>query len=796
MVIDVDVYVLDNKLKESIDYVQGTNALGISFHFLDYDIPSGASAKVYAAKPSTKAVYNTAVISGNDVNVDVTNQMFSEIGLTKLQVQIVKGADTLVTFVQPVRVHKNYVAGDVPESDNESNFIDEYLDDIKDATSKANTATNKANTAAGRAEDALEAIEGAVKGTLINDETPSKVTVYSGDKVEHLANLLDFSVGFKGSNASYTVDGNKATVKTTTAGAMNFIYRDFNLEAGRHTIAWNSTRTGKAGGGIYVQAIHSDGTTEGLSTGLSSTMNSYAVFEVKKASDVTRILFYSGVTDSAVGDTATFEAMLVKGAYDFSQERPMLNSVKDVTGLLLDERTNSVNLIRLDGIVPVRSEVSLKDNTLIVKATAVNKIPYAYVEYILKPGWYTISWLSTRNGKYGGGAQIEFFDDSGSTYITEYRHELNGTFEFEYKKEHKKIRIGFTCGNNSGTVIGDTATFEDVLLIEGTQYAPANLHNVKDLAQLTAAVDNRTAINLFGEISLNKNLVDITYIDNGFKITTTGSATAPNARKDFRDLKPNTNYVVVSKSQRTGEHGGGIHVGGIDGNVFTSLCDVTNEINPVAKFNTGDHEFIRIAFYSGLKGDPIGDSSTFTDIMLVEGDFAPGSYVPSIGADNFSQVIADAKATLADTGTELTKAQEDITEIQAKISDYKILWEGELHMKANQQCNLSEKISAQKNGVVLWFCVWNPDETSHETGWFPYYVHKSVFEVKKNAGVSNAAGFCVPIVTGGSFGTIGTKYIYVYDDNIKGNDVNNESGTGSNVKYDNGHWALRAVVGW
>ena len=52
--IERDVYVLKNRIKEKIDYVRGTNALPIYFHFRDYEIPKGATAKAFVLKPSKK----------------------------------------------------------------------------------------------------------------------------------------------------------------------------------------------------------------------------------------------------------------------------------------------------------------------------------------------------------------------------------------------------------------------------------------------------------------------------------------------------------------------------------------------------------------------------------------------------------------------------------------------------------------------------------------------------------------------------------------------------------------------
>ena len=183
--IQVDAYVLRDPPKETIYYVQGTNAVDMVFHFRDFQIPSGAAAKIYAHKPSQKAVYNTASISGNGVVVDVTDQMFAETGLTKIQVQITHGDDTLVTFVQPVQVRKNYVDGNASESENQSDFLDEYIRDMEEATSAANEAAESANNAAAAANEAADAIEGAV-GSVINDAQKSDVTTYSSNKIENL----------------------------------------------------------------------------------------------------------------------------------------------------------------------------------------------------------------------------------------------------------------------------------------------------------------------------------------------------------------------------------------------------------------------------------------------------------------------------------------------------------------------------------------------------------------------------------------------------------------------------------
>lgn len=138
--IEREVYVLDNKTKNPIDYVQGTNAVPFVFYFRDYDIPYDAVAAVYVQKPSGLAVYNLADISDadNSVTVDVTTQMFAEVGCNTLQIQISRGEDELVTFDQPVRVYKSFA--DVPESQNESSLLNDILDAIEEASEIAEKA--------------------------------------------------------------------------------------------------------------------------------------------------------------------------------------------------------------------------------------------------------------------------------------------------------------------------------------------------------------------------------------------------------------------------------------------------------------------------------------------------------------------------------------------------------------------------------------------------------------------------------------------------------------------------------
>ena len=183
--INRDIYVLSSKVKDPIDYVRLTNDIPIVFTFRDYDILPGSAAQVYVQKPSGKAVYDKATISGNVVTVTVRDQMFAELGVSDLQIRITQGDEKLVSFSQPVRVHPNYTDGDAEQSKNAGGFFD----DAEQAVENANAAAESANSAADVANAAAEAVGGAVSG-VVNDNQVSEYTTYSSQKLGNFSQLL------------------------------------------------------------------------------------------------------------------------------------------------------------------------------------------------------------------------------------------------------------------------------------------------------------------------------------------------------------------------------------------------------------------------------------------------------------------------------------------------------------------------------------------------------------------------------------------------------------------------------
>ena len=175
--IEREAWVKQDKLKNPIHYVRGTDLLPIVFHFRDFSIPSGATARVFVAKPDGNPVYDSATIEGNDVTVDVTEQMFLVLGMTLMQISIFDGEKELVSFAQPVMVEQNLKAGDLPESTTDVSFLD---DAIEQANQAVNTATAAASQAAQAVQNANQAIADANKAISdLNEQIASLNTNFA-----------------------------------------------------------------------------------------------------------------------------------------------------------------------------------------------------------------------------------------------------------------------------------------------------------------------------------------------------------------------------------------------------------------------------------------------------------------------------------------------------------------------------------------------------------------------------------------------------------------------------------------
>lgn len=117
----------------------------------------------------------------------------------------------------------------------------------------------------------------------------------------------------------------------------------------------------------------------------------------------------------------------------------------------------------------------------------------------------------------------------------------------------------------------------------------------------------------------------------------------------------------------------------------------------------------------------------------------------------------------------------------------KILWEGGMYMTASHKVELPEAISKQPSGIVLVFSRYG-DGAVAEHNYNSFFVHKAFVAAKPGVG----SAFRMNTV---NFSLVCTKYLYISDLTIAGNDSNDDEGTGNGVTYNNKAYVLRYVIG-
>lgn len=124
----------------------------------------------------------------------------------------------------------------------------------------------------------------------------------------------------------------------------------------------------------------------------------------------------------------------------------------------------------------------------------------------------------------------------------------------------------------------------------------------------------------------------------------------------------------------------------------------------------------------------------------------------------------------------------------------KVLWNEDAgyYMNGGQTITLKEPISAQAHGIVLVFCRFNRDNNHADNSMYSvHFIPKSVvlFSVL-------GAGGTTFFNAGYSFNRLGSKYLYITDTQIRGNDYNSQNETSpSGITYDNRDVCLRWVLG-
>lgn len=221
------IYLKNKDVRTRIEYVQGTNTIPIVLSAVDWDIPDSSEARIYVKKPSGKEVYNTAAISGNDITIQPTTQMFAEFGKQLGQVQIVNDEKIAATYLLEFEIEKNLAfESSAVESSDEYGVLDELIkqaqtaiSDTQAATAQAKAATSAANNAAGAANEAANGANAAAAAA--NN---------AAEELQEKANAGDFSASITVGAVTTGEPGSQASV--TNSGTNKDAVLDFTIPRG------------------------------------------------------------------------------------------------------------------------------------------------------------------------------------------------------------------------------------------------------------------------------------------------------------------------------------------------------------------------------------------------------------------------------------------------------------------------------------------------------------------------------------------------------------------------------------
>lgn len=122
-----------------------------------------------------------------------------------------------------------------------------------------------------------------------------------------------------------------------------------------------------------------------------------------------------------------------------------------------------------------------------------------------------------------------------------------------------------------------------------------------------------------------------------------------------------------------------------------------------------------------------------------------------------------------------------------------LLWDGKT--EGNKLMTADETIYFTRNINTLGFGIWlvfarDPNDGSAPYAWHTFFLPKTVV----SGTAYNGSGHTF-IMSTSSFAGLGTKYLYIRNNGINGNDNNNKSGTGSGITYNNAAFRLCYVLG-
>ncbi|MCA5964255.1 hypothetical protein LC724_33455 [Blautia sp. RD014234] len=149
----IEISVLHKRITPIVYAMQGDTGREIECTVVDWDIPAGATARVWVVKPSKKVAYNYCRIVDKAVFVSLTNQMLAEPGGAICVIEFKNGDDIVSSFTFNLYVYES-ASGDGIPSENESTVLEGMFEELaQDAIKTLNEAKAEAAAANKSAQD-------------------------------------------------------------------------------------------------------------------------------------------------------------------------------------------------------------------------------------------------------------------------------------------------------------------------------------------------------------------------------------------------------------------------------------------------------------------------------------------------------------------------------------------------------------------------------------------------------------------------------------------------------------------
>lgn len=156
----IEISVLHKRTMPLVVYtMQGDTGREIECTVVDWDIPAGATARVWVVKPSKKVVYSDGKIMENSVVFSLTNQMLAEPGVAICIIEFASGDDVVSSFPFNLCIDGS-ARGDGIPSENESTVLEGMFEALgQDAIKMLNEAKAQVHNVQTAAAESIKNIE-------------------------------------------------------------------------------------------------------------------------------------------------------------------------------------------------------------------------------------------------------------------------------------------------------------------------------------------------------------------------------------------------------------------------------------------------------------------------------------------------------------------------------------------------------------------------------------------------------------------------------------------------------------